>query len=69
MVQKQQSVSGDDNSGTIDNIRKTVHIHPALPEVVSTAAADLHGMIQTKNINCLLDHFRTLQSVCGPLDQ
>jgi hypothetical protein len=32
----------DDNGGTIDNIRKTVHIHPALSEVVSRAAADIH---------------------------
>jgi mycothione reductase len=34
----------DDNGGTIDNIIKTVHIHPALFEVVSRAAADIHGI-------------------------
>jgi dihydrolipoamide dehydrogenase len=33
-----------DNGGTIDNIRKTVHIHPALSEVVSRAAANIHGI-------------------------
>jgi hypothetical protein len=42
--QKKQTISGDDNGGTIDNIRKTVHIYPALSEVVSSAAADIHGI-------------------------
>jgi mycothione reductase len=36
------AMRADDNGGTIDNIRKTVHIHPALSEVVSRAAADIH---------------------------
>ena len=36
------AMRADDNGGTIDHIRKTVHIHPALSEVVSRAAADIH---------------------------
>jgi dihydrolipoamide dehydrogenase len=35
------AMRADDNGGTIDNIRKTVHIHPALSEVVSRAAANI----------------------------
>ncbi|MFZ0514529.1 MAG: hypothetical protein WAM14_23190 [Candidatus Nitrosopolaris sp.] len=31
----------DDNGGTIHNITKTVHIHPALSEVVARATADI----------------------------
>jgi mycothione reductase len=38
------AMSADDKVSTIDNIRKTVHIHPALSEVVSRAAADIHGI-------------------------
>jgi mycothione reductase len=38
------AMRADDNGGTIDNIRKTVHIHPALSEVVSRAAANIHGI-------------------------
>jgi len=37
------AMRADDNGGTIDNIRKTVHIHPALSEVISRAAAKIHG--------------------------
>jgi hypothetical protein len=29
----------DDGDGTIDNIIKSIHIHPALSEVVARAAA------------------------------
>ena len=36
------AMRADDNGGCIDNIRKTVHIHPALSEVVSTAVANIH---------------------------
>ena len=36
------AMRADDNGGTIDHIRKTVDIHPALSEVVSRAAADIH---------------------------
>ena len=35
------AMRADDNGGTIDNITKTVHIHPALSEVVARAAADI----------------------------
>jgi hypothetical protein len=31
----------EDNGGAIDNITKTVHIHPALSEVVARAAAGI----------------------------
>ena len=34
----------DDNGGTVDNIIKTVHIHPALSEVVARAAADIRRL-------------------------
>ena len=30
----------NNNGGTIDNITKTIHIHPALSEVVARAAAN-----------------------------
>ena len=30
--------------GTIDNITKTIHIHPALSEVVSRAAASINNL-------------------------
>ena len=36
------AMRADDNGGTIDNITKTVHIHPALSEVVARAAAGIH---------------------------
>ena len=35
------AMRADDNGGTIDNIIKTVHIHPALSGVVGSAAADI----------------------------
>lgn len=35
------AMRADDNGGTINNITKTVHIHPALSEVVARAAADI----------------------------
>jgi mycothione reductase len=35
------AMRADDNGGTLDNIIKTVHIHPALSEVVSRAAASI----------------------------
>ena len=41
---KNKTISDNDNGGTINNIRKTVHILPALSEVVSRAAADIHGI-------------------------
>jgi mycothione reductase len=35
------AMRADDNGGTIEKIIKTVHIHPALSEVVARAAADI----------------------------
>ena len=35
------AMRADDNGGTLDNIIKTVHIHPALSEVVARAAANI----------------------------
>lgn len=35
------TMRADDNGGTLDNIIKTVHIHPALSEVVARAAANI----------------------------
>jgi mycothione reductase len=35
------AIRADDNGGTVDNIIKTVHIHPALSEVVARAAAGI----------------------------
>jgi mycothione reductase len=35
------AMRADDNGGTIDNIIKTVHIHPALSGVVGSVAADI----------------------------
>ena len=35
------AMRADDNGGTLDNIIKTVHIHPALSEVIARAAADI----------------------------
>src|SRR5215469_5148150 len=35
------AMRADDNGGTVDNIIKTVHIHPALSEVVARAAAGI----------------------------
>ncbi|MGB7952461.1 MAG: dihydrolipoyl dehydrogenase [Candidatus Nitrosopolaris sp.] len=35
------AMRADDNGGNIENITKTVHIHPALSEVVARAAADI----------------------------
>jgi len=36
------AMRADDNGGTVDNIIKTVHIPPALSEVVARAAAGIH---------------------------
>jgi pyruvate/2-oxoglutarate dehydrogenase complex dihydrolipoamide dehydrogenase (E3) component len=30
----------DNGNGTIDRIMETIHVHPALPEVVARAAAE-----------------------------
>lgn len=38
------AMRADDNGGSLDNIIKTVHIHPALSEVVSRAAAKIPRM-------------------------